>query len=151
MIDMVGIGPFITLPLVIKDMHGPQCILAWLLGALLSFMDGCVWAELGARWPGAGGSYIFLRKLYGEHKWGKLFSFLYIFQTSIQAPLVIASGAIGFSQYLTYLIPLGKYEMKAVAGGLVIVLCILLYRNIKEIGKISLLMWIIVGGTLLWL
>jgi amino acid transporter len=152
MIDMVGIGPFITLPLVIKDMHGPQCILAWLLGALLSFMDGCVWAELGARWPDAGGSYIFLRKLYGEHKWGKMFSFLYIWQTSIQAPLVIASGAIGFAQYMSYVVPaLDADAQRLVSGGLVILLTILLYRNIKDVGRISILMWIVVAVTLLWI
>ena len=64
MIDMVGIGPFITLPLIVGAMHGPQCILAWILGALLAFLDGSVWAELGAKWPMAGGSYVFLQKVY---------------------------------------------------------------------------------------
>ncbi|HEY6161502.1 MAG TPA: APC family permease [Bacteroidia bacterium] len=152
MIDMVGIGPFITLPLVVKDMHGPQCILAWLLGALLSYMDGCVWAELGAAWPHAGGSYVFLRKLYGEKKWGRMFSFLYIWQTSIQAPLVIASGAIGFSQYMSYLFPaLDTNGQRLVSGSLVVLLTFLLYRNIKDVGRISVLMWIVVAGTLLWI
>ena len=79
MIDMVGIGPFITIPFIIGAMNGPQCILAWILGALLSFCDGCVWSELGAKWPQAGGSYVFLQNLYGK-KYGKLFSFLYIWQ-----------------------------------------------------------------------
>ena len=112
MIDMVGIGPFITIPFIIGAMNGPQCIIAWVLGAVLSFMDGFVWAELGAKYPRAGGSYVFLQKLYGEKKWGALLSFLYIWQTSIQAPLVIASGAIGFSQYLDYLIPIDATQQK---------------------------------------
>ncbi|MFN8283600.1 MAG: APC family permease [Chitinophagales bacterium] len=151
MIDMVGIGPFITIPFIIGAMNGPQCILAWILGALLSFCDGCVWSELGAKWPQAGGSYVFLQNLYGK-KYGKLFSFLYIWQTTIQAPLVIASGAIGFAQYLTYLIPtLGYYEKKMVAGSLVLFITFLLYRKITDIGKISVVMWMIVGGTMLWL
>ena len=63
MIDMVGIGPFVTLPIIVGLMHGPASILAWLLGALLAYMDGMVWAELGAKWPEAGGSYVFLQKL----------------------------------------------------------------------------------------
>lgn len=151
MIDMVGIGPFITIPFIIGAMNGPQCILAWILGAVLSFMDGFVWAELGAKYPRAGGSYIFLQKLYGEKKWGALFSFLYIWQTSIQAPLVIASGAIGFAQYLNFLIPINAFEQKIVSGSLVIILGILLYRKITDIGKISVFMWVVVGGTLLWL
>src|SRR6478672_2404362 len=83
----------ITIPFIIGAMNGPQCIVAWLLGALLSFCDGCVWSELGAKWPQAGGSYVFLQNLYGNKKYGRYFSFLYIWQTSIQAPLVIASGA----------------------------------------------------------
>lgn len=151
MIDMVGIGPFITIPFIIGAMNGPQCIIAWMLGALLSFCDGCVWAELGAKWPQAGGSYVFLQNLYGKQKYGKLFSFLYIWQTTIQAPLVIASGAIGFASYLQYLIPLETWQQKCVSGFLVLFLIFLLYRKISDIGKISVLMGIIVCGTILWL
>ncbi len=151
-IDMVGIGPFIVIPFVIGAMHGPQCIIAWVLGALLAFADGAVWAELGAKWPEAGGSYAFLQNLYGRKRWGRLMSFLYVWQTIIQAPLVAASGAIGFSQYLLYLVPsLTSIEQKAVSGGLIILITILLYRNITDIGKISVFMGIVVGGTILWL
>jgi amino acid transporter len=151
MIDMVGIGPFITIPFIIGAMNGPQCILAWLLGALLSLADGNIWAELGAKWPEAGGSYVFLQNLFGKKKWGRLLSFLYVWQTSIQAPLVIASGAIGFAQYLNYLVDINAWQQKAVSGALVILLTILLYRGITSIGKISVFMGIIVIGTILWL
>ncbi|MBK7149786.1 MAG: amino acid permease [Bacteroidetes bacterium] len=150
-IDMVGIGPFITIPFIIGAMNGPQCILAWILGAILSFADGAVWAELGAKWPMAGGSYSFLQNLYGKHKTGRMLSFLYIWQTIIQAPLVVASGAIGFSQYLTFLVPLSTMEQKLVSGALVAFITVLLYRKITDIGKISVLMGMIVGGTILWL
>jgi len=150
MIDMVGIGPFVTIPFIIQTMGGPQCILAWLLGAFLSFMDAFVWAELGAKWPQAGGSYVFLQKLFGK-KYGRLMSFLFVWQTSIQAPLVVASGAIGFSQYLSFLVPLTAIEQKIVSGTLVIFLVILLYRNIQAIGKLSVIMWAVVASTILWL
>lgn len=151
MIDMVGIGPFVVIPLVIRAMHGPQCLLAWLAGALLAALDGFVWSELGAAMPRAGGSYVFLREAYGPQRWGRLMSFLFIWQTLIQAPLVVASGAIGFAQYAGYLHPLGPWQAKAVSGGLVALLVILLYRRIGAIGKISLLLWVGVIGTLLWL
>src|SRR5476649_1346850 len=151
MIDMVGIGPFVTIPFIVGAMRGPQCILAWLLGALLAFLDGSVWAELGARWPEAGGSYVFLQNIYGNKKFGRMMSFLLVWQTIIQAPLVVASGAIGFSQYLNYLIPLDGIQQKMVSGGLVILITVLPYRNIKSIGKISILLWIITGGTFIWL
>jgi fructoselysine transporter len=150
MIDMVGIGPFITLPLIVGVMHGPQCIFAWILGAILAFLDGSVWAELGAKWPEAGGSYVFLQKIY-NNRFGKMMSFLLVWQTLIQAPLVVASAAIGFSKYFQYLVTLTPIEQKALSGGLVILVTILLYRNIKSIGKISVLLWIITGGTFLWL
>ncbi len=151
MIDMVGIGPFIVIPLVIKDMGGPQCLLAWVVGAVLALIDGCVWAELGAAMPEAGGSYVYLREAYGPAKWGRLLSFLVIWQTIFQAPLVIASGSIGFAEYFAYLVPLGRYGQKAVAGAVVIALAFLLYRRITSVGKISMLLWIGVFGTILWL
>jgi fructoselysine transporter len=151
MIDMVGIGPFIVAPLVIQAMGGPQCLLAWAAGAVLALLDGCVWAELGAAMPQAGGSYIFLREAYGPGRWGRMFSFLFVWQTLIQAPLVVASGAIGFSQYLTYLTPLTDLQRKCVSGALVVLLVILLYRRITTIGRISVLLWVGVIGTMAWI
>ena len=151
MIDMVGIGPFIVIPLVIQAMNGPQCMLAWAAGAILALIDGFIWAELGAAMPEAGGSFVFLKEIYGKETWGKLFSFLFIWQTIIQAPLVIASGAIGFSQYLTFLVPLSPIVQKAVSGAFVLILILLLYRKITTIGKISLFLWIGVIGTIGWL
>ncbi len=149
MIDMVGIGPFVVLPLVIGIMGGPQHIAAWIAGAVLSLIDGFIWAEYGAAMPRAGGSYVFLRESFGP-KWGRLMSFLFIWQTMIQAPLVIASGSIGFAQYLTYLIPLDDVTRRIASGTLVIVLTVILYRKISTIGKISVALWIGVLGTMAW-
>jgi fructoselysine transporter len=151
MIDMIGIGPFVVSPLVIRAMGGPQALLAWTAGAVLALLDGFVWSELGAALPRAGGSYVFLREAYGPEKWGRLMSFLFVWQTLIQAPLVIASGAIGFSQYATYLHPFTAYQQKAISGAVVIFLVVLLYRRITTIGKISVLLWIGVIGTMIWL
>src|ERR1700720_2701434 len=101
-IDMVGVGPFVTLPLIVGVMGGPQAILGWLMGALLSLCDGLIWSELGTAYPEAGGSYAYLKHLYGERTWGRAFSFLYAWQVLISAPLSIASGCIGFAQYLSF-------------------------------------------------
>jgi fructoselysine transporter len=151
MIDMIGIGPFVVSPLVIRAMGGPQALLAWTAGAVLALLDGFVWSELGAALPRAGGSYVFLREAYGPGKWGRLMSFLFVWQTLIQAPLVIASGAIGFSQYATYLHPFTAYQQKAISGAVVVLLVALLYRRITTIGKISVLLWVGVIGTMIWL
>jgi fructoselysine transporter len=93
----------------------------------------------------------FFKIFTGRKNGGRLLSFLYIWQTIIQAPLVVASGAIGFSQYLTFLIPLTTIEQKLVSGALVVLITFLLYRKITDIGKISVFMGMIVGGTILWL
>ena len=151
MIEIVGIGPFVVSGAVIKAMGGPQALLAWLGGALLATLDAFVWSELGAAMPKAGGTYVFLREAYGPGRWGRLMSFLFVWQTFVQAPLSVASAAIGFTRYAGYLHPLSAWESKAVSGGLVVLLIILLYRRITTIGKISLLLWAGVVGTLLWL
>jgi amino acid transporter len=104
-IDMVGVGPFVTLPLIVGVMGGPQAILGWVMGALLSLCDGLIWSELGTAYPEAGGSYAYLKHLYGEKTLGRAFSFLYAWQLLISAPLSIASGCIGFSQYLSFFLP----------------------------------------------
>jgi len=150
MIDMVGIGPFVTLPIVI-GLIGGMYIYAWIAGALLSFIDAMVWSELGSRFPRAGGSYHFLKETYGKEKTGKLMSFLYVWQTFIQAPLVAASAAIGFAEYLNYLVPLGFYQQKMVSGAVIIFVTILLYRKIESIGRIGVLLWMGVILTLGWI
>jgi len=140
MTDMVGIGPFVVLSVVAELMKGPWFLYAWLAGALLSFIDAMIWSELGATFPLAGGTYNFLKESFGP-KWGKLTSFLFVWQTMIQAPLVIASAAIGFAQYFTYIVPLNEIERKIISGGVVILIVFLLYRKIETIGKISVLLW----------
>ena len=151
MTDMVGIGPFITLPMVIMMMNGPYFLYAWLAGAVLSILDAMIWSELGAAFPWAGGSYNFLKEAYGKRGTGKLMSFLFVWQTMIQAPLVIASAAIAFAKYLSFLIPLSELASKLVSGSVVILIILLLYRKIEAIGKISLFMCAGVVITLLWI
>jgi basic amino acid/polyamine antiporter, APA family len=175
MIDMIGVGPFITMPLVVAAMGGPQALLGWIIGALLAICDGLVWAELGAAMPGSGGSYVYLREIYGPRRLGKLVSFLFIWQLSFSAPLSIASGAIGFAKYTAYLFPglefqyaarewsvhiplLGTLQLGwAIAGttflaiAIVLLALLLLYRRITQIGRISRYLWIAVMGTIGWI
>jgi amino acid transporter len=156
MIDMVGIGPFVVMSFVVQKMNGGYFLYAWIAGAILSFIDGMVWSQLGATFPLAGGSYNFLKEGFGE-KWGRPMSFLFVWQTMIQAPLVIASAAIGFAQYFNYIAALNEVESKVVSGAVVVLIVFLLYRNIATIGKISVLLWVgvfvimgwIIGGALI--
>jgi basic amino acid/polyamine antiporter, APA family len=167
MIDMIGVGPFITIPLIIAAMGGPQAILGWILGALLVVCDGLVWAELGAALPGSGGSYRYLSEIYGARKLGRLMSFLFIWQLTFSAPLSIASGSIGLAQYATYIFPglghetkvtlpiLGNVEINAVPVALVAIAALglavfLLYRRITLIERFSKFLWVGVMLTILW-
>jgi len=150
MIDMVGIGPFVTLPIVMGLMGG-MFLYAWIAGAFLSLVDAMIWSELGAAYPLAGGSYNFLKEAYGKNGMGKMMSFLYVWQTVIQAPLVAASAAIGFAQYLGYLVHLEPWQQKMVSGIVILFITFLLYRKIDSIGKIGVLLWTGVILTLGWI
>ncbi len=174
MTDMIGVGPFITMPLIVTAMGGPQAMLGWVLGALFAMCDGLVWAELGAAMPASGGSYRYLREIYGRERLGRMLSFLFIWQISFSAPLSIASGCVGLAQYAAYLWPylardwwakemvlsvplIGPVRIAVAAGPatlLAIAVClaavVLLYRPIKTIGKLSKLFGAAVAGTILW-
>ena len=148
-IDMVGIGPFVTLPLILAAMGGGRALLAWILGALLAISDGLVTAELSASLPRAGGSYAFLREAYGPERWGRLVSFLFLFQIIFSAPLSMASGAIGFARYLRFVFPGIPEGWEAPAASLLCVaVTLLLMRRIGAIGKFSIVLWIGVLATL---
>src|SRR5215472_12676566 len=175
MIDMIGVGPFITLPLVVAAAGGPQAMLGWIAGALLALCDGLVWAELGAAMPQAGGSYQYLKQIYGPKTLGRLLSFLFIWQLSFSAPLSIASGCVGLAHYAGYIWPgldriwfshtfrptiplLGSLEISLIlmTGTLVaMAICafmvFLLYRRITVIAKIGELFWVGVAAAIVWI
>ena len=161
MLDMIGVGPFITLPLLLSAMGGPQAMLGWILGALLAVCDGLVWAELGAMMPEAGGSYRFLREMF-PGRTGRFLSFLFVFQLMFSAPLSVASGSIGLSQYAAYLVPslhgawLHWGRLSVGPGTLVAIASValavgLLYRNLASLRLVSYGLWATVIATLLWI
>ena len=150
MLEMIGVGPFITIPLLISSMNGPQAMLGWVLGALVAICDGLVWAELGAAMPESGGPYLYLREAYGPRKLGRLMSFLFLWQTVAIAPLSIASGAVGFAQYANYYWPLTMWQGKAMAMGVCLMATALLYRDIRGVGRLSVVMWVVVLATAGW-
>jgi APA family basic amino acid/polyamine antiporter len=175
MIDMIGVGPFITMPLMVGAMGGPQAMLGWVVGALFAVCDGLVWAELGAAMPGSGGSYRYLREIYGPQKLGRLISFLFIWQLSFSAPLSIATGCIGLAGYAAYYWPgletvyaqhnavlniPGAGPLQAswiitpgtsIAVAICFLTMLLLYRRITVIGRLSKVLWIGVMGTIGWI
>jgi len=155
MLEMIGVGPFITLPLVIAAAGFRLSVWAWVLGATIAVADGLVWAELGAAFPRAGGSYAFLREIYGPKRAGNWLSFLYVWQLSFSAPLSIASGCIGLSSFLAWFwpgleqapiaaLPALHYSNFAAAAACLLVTA-LLYRNLSQVTRLA---WILFAGVM---
>jgi len=144
MINMIGIGPFITIPLLMTALGGPQAMLGWIVALAIVVCDGMVWSELGAAMPASGGSFAYLREAYGRETYGRLMGFLFVWQFILSGPLEIASGYIGFAHYAGYIwtgLTSGG-RVLAVAAGVGIVNMFLLYRRITAIGHITVALWI---------
>jgi amino acid transporter len=147
--NMVGIGPFITIPAFIATMGGPQAMIGWIVGAVLVICDGLVWSELGAALPGSGGTYHFLREIFGRYRWGRLIPFLFIWQFLVSGALEMASGYVGGLQYLHYAVPQLKtaadyYHVPGgtrwIAAACVLLVTLLLCRSIRTVGWLGIVL-----------
>ncbi len=149
---MVGVGPFVTIPLLLKTMGGPQAMLGWFIGAIVALADGLVWAELGAALPRSGGGYQYLLEAYGSHGPGRLLSFLFLWQTVAGMPLVMASGATGFAHYAGFFLPaMTPWQSKALAMTGCAAATALIYRRIETIGRWSLALGVLTLGAGAWI
>lgn len=153
--NMVGIGPFITIPAFLLAMGGPQALIGWVIAAVLVLCDGLIWSELGAALPGSGGTYHYLKQIFGRYRWGGLPPFLFIWQFLIGGPLELASGYIGAFLYVKYVFPglepaLASWGVPGGLGVLGAASCIvvtwLLSRRIKVVGWVAVALCI---GTLI--
>ncbi len=145
-ITMIGIGPLITIPLVLTQLHGASALWAWVIGALVALCDGLVWAELGSLYPGSGGTYVYLREAFGSRSLGRLLAFLFVWQIVFTAPLLLASGYIGFAHYAAFLSPaLATHAIWQgwLAAVVAVLTVVMLYRPIGSIARAS----IVLGGV----
>jgi amino acid transporter len=143
MIQMCGIGPFITIPTIVAVANGPLAVVGWIIGALLSMADGLVWAELGAAMPGAGGTYLYFREAF-QYRTGRLMPFLFVWTAMLTIPLTMSTGVIGFVQYLNFFWPnLTPGEGHAIGLVLTGIVFLALYRRIESIRTLGTVMWII--------
>ncbi len=151
-LNMIGVGPFLTIPLALAAMGGPQAMLGWVLGLLISLCDGMVWSELGSAMPYEGGPYHYLLEGFGPRSYGQLFSFLFLWQAIVLGPISAASGAVGFAQYAGFLLPnLSHARAVAIAAGVCLLNTGLLWRNIRSIAFISIATAVIVLGSTVWI
>jgi basic amino acid/polyamine antiporter, APA family len=151
MSNMVGVGIFVTIPLIIAAMGGPQCMLGWVMGAILALCDGLVWSELAAAMPGTGGTYLYLREAFQKTRVGEILPFLFIWQFIFSGPLEIASGYIGFAQYVGYFWhDMGVTGTRLVSVAVGVLVIALLYRGITAIGKMAVVLCVGMLVTVLW-
>ena len=151
LLNMVGVGPFLTIPLALSAMGGPQAMLGWVIGALLALCDGLVWAELGSRLPDSGGSYRYLLEAYGPNGAGRLFSFLFLWQALLIGPISIASGAVGFAEYSGVFQSFTPIQFKLIAAALCLINMVVLYRSIHSISVLSIVVMVAVVATCGWI
>src|SRR5207249_2234005 len=167
---MVGVGPFITIPLFVKALGGPHAMIGWVLGALVALADGLVWSELAAAFPGSGGTYHFYDAVYGGARAGRLLKFLFVWQFLFSGPLEVATGAIGVAQHVGYLWPVLKETAwtvdlgdlglgplawrvdKAQLLAVVVMAAVtgLAYRRIEAAGRLMVVVWVGMLATVAW-
>jgi amino acid transporter len=140
MSQMVGVGPFITIPLILAVLTGPLAIAGWVLGALIAICDGLVWAELGAAMPTAGGSYVYLREGF-QYRLGRFVPFMFVWSTLLVTPLIMSTGMIGMTDYLAYFWHMSPWVTHAVAVGFTVLTVALLWRRIESVAAITKLLW----------
>ena len=149
MSQMCGIGPFVTIPLMVGAFGGPQAVIGFVAGAVLALADGLVWAELGASMPGSGGSYVYLRQAF-QYRSGRLMPFLFVWTAMLFIPLIMSTGVVGFVQYLGYLAPhMGRTTGDLVGLAVIAVVIGLLWRGIEHIARITAVMWAVMIASVL--
>ncbi|MFF7176610.1 MULTISPECIES: APC family permease [Streptomyces] len=149
MSQMCGIGPFVTIPLMVAAFGGPQAVVGFVAGAVLALADGLVWAEMGAAMPGSGGSYVYLRQAF-QYRTGRLMPFLFVWTAMLFIPLIMSTGVVGFVQYLGYLAPdLGRTSGDLIGLGVIALVVVLLWRGIEHIARITAVMWAVMITSVL--
>src|SRR6202034_2422126 len=130
MSNMVGTGPFITVPAILATRGGPQALICWFLGAVIAIADGLVFAELGTTFPSSGGSYNYLRECFGREGLGRLMAWLFVWQFLFSGTLeiarimlvlwggllltslwVVVEGALHFQTRLLFDFPAGAFHL----------------------------------------
>jgi len=153
MSNMVGTGPFITVPAILATLGGPQSLIAWGVGATLAIADGLVFAELGASIPASGGSYIFLRECLGRYRWGHMMAWIFVWQFLFSGTLEIATSSIGMAEYAGFLWPgllAYRWGIKLLAASITALAVLALYRKIQDIARLMLVLWVGMLLTAAW-
>jgi APA family basic amino acid/polyamine antiporter len=95
--EVMGVGIFLTPAGMVRTLGSTGWVLSvWLAMGILSVAGALCYAELGTRFPEAGGGFVFLREAFGERT-----AFVYGWMSLlVMDPGLTAALAVGLSQYV---------------------------------------------------
>jgi APA family basic amino acid/polyamine antiporter len=116
---IIGGGIFFTPATVAQSLpHALWIIVAWSAGAIIAFAGALTFAELGSRFPHAGGHYVYIRDAFGA-----LPAFLYGWMLLlIIATGALASLALAFAGYINAFLPMSPVQQRWFGVALIVVL-----------------------------
>jgi APA family basic amino acid/polyamine antiporter len=117
--EVIGVGIFLTPASMARSLGSPAWLLiVWLIMGGMALTGALCYGELAARFPEAGGGYVYLRQAYGP-----AVAFLYGWKCMlIMDPGITAALAVGLASYVDYVFDLSPAGVKAVAVGVILVL-----------------------------
>jgi APA family basic amino acid/polyamine antiporter len=112
--QVIAVGIFLTPGTIVRTLASPALALGlWAITGLMAACGAVCYGALAARYPEAGGGYVYLREAYGPQV-----AFLYGWKCFlIMDPGITAALATGLASYAVILVPLGPLGAKAVAVG----------------------------------
>ena len=138
--EIIGVGIFLTPAEMAKGLGSPFWVLVvWLVVGAAALCGALCYGELAARYPEAGGGYVYLREAYGPG-----LAFLYGWKSLlVMDPGLSAALAAGIAQYVSYLVPLSSSGQVAVAIAVIAGLALVNARGVRAgAGVLSLLTFV---------
>ena len=126
--EVIAVGIFLTPAGMAKDLASPLLLLlVWLIMGAMALCGALCYGELSARYPEAGGGYVYLREAYGP-----AVAFMYGWMAFlVMDPGLTALLAVGVATYAGYIFKLSPLELKAVAIATIIVVALINIRGLK--------------------
>jgi APA family basic amino acid/polyamine antiporter len=110
--QVIAVGIFLTPGGMLRALASPAWVFAiWIVMGTMAICGGLCFGALAARYPEAGGGYVYLREVYGPRV-----AFLYGWKCLlIMDPGITAALATGAAAYVGYLVPLDPIASRVVA------------------------------------
>lgn len=130
----IGSGIFLTPSSIIQALPSPKwALLVWIVGGLMALSGALTFAELGAKMPGAGGVYVYLKEAYGSFA-GFLYGWSYLLVINTGG---IAALSVAFARYFGYFVDLSPLGTKMVAITGIIIVTLINIVGVKAGGVFS--------------